>query len=213
LHEAIHEDAYAVQAPRTVVVYLGDYIDRGPDSRGVIEILVEKALPGFESVWLMGNHEAAMLDFLDGREGSEVWLGFGGVATLESYGVRPPARITDQAVLTETRAALAAALPPAHQAFLKALRMTHQEGDYFFVHAGVRPGVALDRQVPDDLLWIRNEFLRSRADFGKIVVHGHTIVDEPDVQPNRIGIDTGAFATDCLTCLVVDGCRLGFLST
>jgi serine/threonine protein phosphatase 1 len=104
-------------------------------------------------------------------------------------------------------------LPERHRRFMAGLQLTHEEGDYLFAHAGIRPGIPLDRQIAEDLLWIRDDFLRSDAEFGKIVVHGHTITEHPDVQPNRIGIDTGAFASGTLTCLVLEGTELAFLHT
>jgi serine/threonine protein phosphatase 1 len=104
-------------------------------------------------------------------------------------------------------------LPERHRQFMAGLVLTHAEGDYLFAHAGVRPGVPLDRQTEEDLLWIREDFLRSEAEFGKIVVHGHTITERPDVQSNRVGIDTGAFASGTLTCLVLDGTEMTFLQT
>ena len=212
INQLIHEDAYACQAPRNVVVYLGDYVDRGPASREVIGHLLESPLPGFEIHHLIGNHEDSMLRFLvDGRIAGP-WLDFGGAPTLHSYGVRPPDPRSAQDV-ARAQGELRAKLPVDHLSFLQSLEVCHSEGDYFFVHAGVKPGVALHAQTPEDMLWIRNAFLDSVADFGKIVVHGHTIVDRPDVRRNRIGIDTGAFASGRLTCLVLQGEDWSFLQT
>ena len=210
INQQIHEDAYAHQAPRNVVVYLGDYIDRGESSRAVIDWLIDNPLPGFQSVHLLGNHEQSLLQFLTDVGVGPAWLAYGGRATLLSYGVRPPAAERD---LPATQEELRAALPARHLAFLRGLRLSHAEGDYLFVHAGVRPGVPLAAQSAEDLLWIREEFLQSGADFGKIVVHGHTIADAPEVRPNRIGIDTGAFASGTLTCLVLAEERWSFLQT
>ncbi|MBV9523522.1 MAG: serine/threonine protein phosphatase [Alphaproteobacteria bacterium] len=210
MHQMIHEDAYAAQAPRNVVVYLGDYVDRADASRQVIDCLLDEPLPGFESRHLLGNHEDSMLRFLNDVQIGPSWLAFGGAATLRSYGIVPPTSDHD---LPRTRDALSDKLPRRHLDFLRRLLLSHGEGDFFFVHAGVRPGVALADQSPEDMLWIRDEFLRSTADFGKIVVHGHTITDEPDVRRNRIGIDTGAFATDRLTCLVLWDEAWKFLQT
>jgi len=210
LNQMIHEDAYAHQAPRNVVVYLGDYIDRGAQSREVLDTLIESPLPGFEHVHLLGNHEDSLLRFMEDTSVGPAWLAYGGGATLMSYGIRMPASERD---LFRVQEELHRHLPESHLRFLRSCAYTHTEGDYFFVHAGVKPGVPLDAQVPDSLLWIRDEFLDSHADFGKIVVHGHTISDQPDVRRNRIGIDTGGFASNRLTCLVLAGEHWSFLQT
>lgn len=209
----VHEDAWQVQASRNVFISLGDYVDRGPQSREVLEFLSSAPLPGFEHVYLKGNHEEIMLRFLDDPSVGPAWLTYGGRETLESYGIDPPEPHADFAALDRARVALAATLPQAHRAFLEGLKLVHEEGDYVFVHAGVKPGVPLAQQRDEDLLWIRDEFLSSNAEFGRIVVHGHTIAPVPDVRRNRIGIDTGAFMSDRLTCLVVDGTSWSFLQT
>jgi serine/threonine protein phosphatase 1 len=213
LHRLIHEDAYRRQAPRNVVVYLGDYIDRGDESRAVIDLLLDEKLPSFESIYLKGNHEESLLRFLEDTAVGPPWLFYGGGQTLASYGVRPPEMPLNARDLVRAQRELAERLPPRHRRFLIDLALTHSEGDYFFAHAGVRPGVPLAQQTAQDLLWIRDEFLHSDANFGKVVVHGHTIVPRPEVQPNRIGIDTGAFASNHLTCLILEGSQLGFLQT
>lgn len=202
----IAADAALRPAGRRRLVFLGDYIDRGPGSRGVVERLVQGPPPGFEAICLRGNHEQAMLDFLEAPEQAEAWLDFGGEATLRSYGVRPAAP-------RQMRDALAAVLPAAHLRFLETLDFVHEAGGYLFVHAGIRPGRALEIQHPHDLLWIREAFLESGADHGCVVVHGHSIVPVPEVRSNRIGIDTGAFATGRLTCLVLEGAERRFLTT
>ena len=213
LHRLIHEDAYRRQAPRNVVVYLGDYVDRGDESRAVIDLLLDERLPSFESIHIKGNHEESMLRFLEDTAVGPPWLFYGGGQTLASYGVRPPEMPLNARDLLRAQSELAERLPPRHRRFLVDLSLSHSEGDYFFAHAGVRPGVPLDQQTAQDLLWIRDDFLLSEANFGKIVVHGHTIVPRPDVRPNRIGIDTGAFASGHLTCLILEGSQLGFLQT
>lgn len=213
LHRLIHQDAYERQAPRNVVVYLGDYIDRGDASPAVIDLLLDQPLPGFQSVHLKGNHEDTLLRFLDDTAIGATWLLYGGAETLASYGVRPPRPAGGGKELERAQAELRVRLPERHRRFLQQLRLTHAEGDYLFAHAGVRPGVPLEQQQEEDLLWIRDEFLLSDAEFGKIVVHGHTITSRPDVQRNRIGIDTGAFATGLLTSLVLEGAEWSFLQT
>ncbi|HZS81835.1 MAG TPA: metallophosphoesterase family protein [Stellaceae bacterium] len=210
LRQMIHEDAYAAQAPRNVVVYLGDYVDRGDASRAVIDCLLDERLPGFEEVHLLGNHEDSMLRFLTDLEIGPAWLAYGGAATLCSYGVAPP---TSERELARAQDELHRKLPQRHLDFLRRLKLSHCEGDYFFVHAGARPGVSLAAQAPEDMLWIRDEFLRSDAEFGKVVVHGHTITDLPEVKRNRIGIDTGAFASGTLTCLALWDADWKFLQT
>lgn len=212
LHGMIADDARGAPQPRKRVVYLGDYIDRGPDSKGVIDILVEEPLEGFEAIHLQGNHEHALLGFLVDIRFAPVWLGNGGAATLASYGVPVPDS-GRPAELLAAQERLIAALPQAHRAFLRGLELSHSAGDYFFVHAGVRPGRPLDRQDSEDLLWIRDPFLGSQADFGKVVVHGHTISRAPEICDNRIGIDTGAFASGHLTCLVLEGDSRTLLQT
>ncbi|MDE2167470.1 MAG: serine/threonine protein phosphatase [Alphaproteobacteria bacterium] len=214
LHDLIAADAAASDARRRVVVYLGDYVDRGPDTRGVVDLLMRKPLAGFEHIHLLGNHEDYLLQFLENPAVGPHWCSFGGLETLASYGVRLPSPFLVRAAEYEiARQALAEQIPPAHVEFMRDLRLTHQEGDYFFAHAGVKPGVALAAQQAEDLLWIRDEFLDSDDDFGACVVHGHTIVEAPEERPNRIGIDTGAFATGRLTALVLDGTARRFIQT
>ena len=213
LHQLIHEDAYRHQAPRNVVVYVGDYIDRGPDSPGVLDLLLDEPLPAFESVHLKGNHEDTLLRFLEDTTIGPSWFFYGGAETLLSYRVRPPNPPSKKEELVRAQRELRTHLPERHRRFMAQLKLTHEEGDFLFAHAGVRPGVALAQQQAEDLLWIRDEFLMSDAEFGKIVVHGHTITHRPDVQRNRIGIDTGAFASGKLTCLVLAGTEWSFLQT
>jgi serine/threonine protein phosphatase 1 len=210
MHRLILEDAAARPAARQSVVYLGDYVDRGLDSPQVIDRLLDQPLPGFASVHLLGNHEDTMLRFHDGELAvAASWLHYGGQETLRSYGIE----IGRGTSLETLRQRLVHALPARHLAFLRGLRLQHRAGDYVFVHAGIRPGLALERQRRDDLLWIREPFLGSTADHGVTVVHGHTISDQPERHGQRIGIDTGAYATGRLTALVVEGEEQRFLQT
>ena len=217
LHAAILEDSAAADArapapaERRVAVYLGDYIDRGPDSRGLLEMLIAEPLPGFETVHLMGNHDLFMRQFLDGEDVTALWMMNGGAATLRSYGVDPGALHRIGRAAGHLRAELEARLPAAHRDFLSGLRLNHVEGGYFFAHAGVRPGVPLDAQDAHDLVWIREPFLSSKADHGKVVVHGHTPAHAPEVRANRIGIDTGACYGGHLTALALEGDGRRFL--
>jgi len=212
LRTMIVEDAKRHPVTRKVVVYLGDYVDRGPDSRGVVDMLVREMLPGFESVFLKGNHEDSLLQFFTDPGIAPAWMAYGGEATLYSYGMRPPDVRKVEDVLAAQRTFIQA-VPPEHLAFLEALKLVHIEGDYAFVHAGFRANVPIEFQDPQDMMWIRNEFLDSEADFGKVAVHGHSIADHPQIRRNRIGIDTGAFATGTLTCLVLEGTERRFLAT
>lgn len=212
LHLAIRDDAAARRATRRIVVYLGDYVDRGPDSAGVVDFLIDHPLRGFETVHLKGNHEDFLLRFLDDARIIEAWFMNGGDATLESYDVDifDPALRQDPA--EGLRQKFAAAIPPAHLAFFRNLKTRHVEGSYAFVHAGVRPGLPLAAQREADLLWIRHEFLGSTADFGHVVVHGHTPTWHPDVRSNRIGIDTGAVYGGVLTALALEDEKRDFLT-
>lgn len=213
LHHLIQEDARRHRAARKLVVYLGDYIDRGMNPRGVIDLLLKEPLHGLKQVFLMGNHEAGLLRFLYNGSMGLAWLAYGGVSTVYSYGVRPPTAPADDGELRRVRRELARKIPRTHVEFLAQLEPLHVEGDYVFVHAGLRPGIPLEQQSVRDLLWIRNEFLHCEEHFGKVVIHGHSITAIPDIRHNRIGIDTGAFASGRLTCLVLEGTRQEFIVT
>jgi serine/threonine protein phosphatase 1 len=199
-------DAHAI-APgqKPVLVLLGDYIDRGPQSRQVIEFAIELGGRGvFELHCLKGNHEQAMLAFLDDAATGPAWIAHGGAETLVSYGVQPPAVRAEEEAWALAQASFAAAVPPAHLAFLRSLESYFVVGDYLFVHAGVRPGVELHLQSESDMLWIRRDFLKSGRACEKVVVHGHTPSEQPHTGRWRIGIDTGAYATGLLTAVRLD---------
>lgn len=209
----IRDDARELSAPQRRLVFLGDYVDRGRESARVIAILRNGLPAGFDAVYLKGNHEAILLDFLADATTLPLWLVNGGDATLASYRV-DVARLIAQGAPPETwRARFLAALPAGDRQFFEELRLHYACGDYLFVHAGLRPGVPLDRQSEHDCLWIRDEFLQSEADFGKLVVHGHTPGDAPVVRANRIGIDTMAWASGRLTALRLVGSQRKFLAT
>ena len=200
----IAEDAAQTAAGRCPVLILcGDYIDRGPYSAEVLEAVIWlKAQGRFELHALRGNHEQACLDFL-ARPDEGGWLSYGGIETLQSYGVAPPTGEDDR---VRVRDALLACMPAAHLRLLEELPLAVEVGDYAFVHAGIRPGRPLAAQASGDLLWIRDPFLESEADHGLIVVHGHTWEDEhPQLKAHRIGLDTGTYATGVLTALRLDG--------
>ena len=172
LEATITRELATARPRRSVVVYLGDYVDRGPDSFGVIDRLLDCPLPADEIVHLLGNHEEAMRRFLVDRSIGSGWLGFGGLQTLESYGAAPD-DMAPRLWFVEAQKALHAKLPQRHRDFLESLQLWHREGNYLFVHAGIRPGIPLERQHEEDLIWIRREFLDSAADHGAVVVHGH----------------------------------------
>lgn len=209
----VERDAAAAPEPRKVVVFLGDYVDRGPDSAGVIDRLLAGPPEGFEWVMLKGNHEEFMQRFLETPSSGLPWIMNGGDASLHSYGAMESRALFDPFELDALHEKLIRRLPDSHRRFLDGLALTHVEGDYLFVHAGIRPGVPLERQDPRDLVWIRDEFLASGLDHGLMVVHGHTPMLRPQVCRNRIGIDTGAFQTGVLTALALHGTERRFLHT
>jgi serine/threonine protein phosphatase 1 len=210
LIDAIHRDADQFDG-NSLTVTLGDYIDRGPNSRGVIERLMANPFPG-KYVALKGNHEALLAAFLDDPAVGLQWRHLGGLETLQSFGL-PVGQLMLNRDYDQAADQLRAKLLPEHLKFLHSLKTSLTIGHYFLCHAGVRPGVALDRQREEDLLWIRDEFLYCEDDFGKIVVHGHTPVEKPEFLSNRINIDTGAFATGRLTCVVLEAEKYSFIST
>ncbi|WP_084581478.1 metallophosphoesterase family protein [Sphingomonas azotifigens] len=192
------------------LILLGDLIDRGPESRGVVDLLLARSHVDPGLTLLCGNHEEMLLAILDGAADQlDAWLRFGGAECAESYGVDPLDLRTQLPEAGIQR--LRAAIPAAHLAFFRNLRSYFALGDYVFVHAGVRPGIPIERQQARDLRWIRAPFLRSTANHGAMVVHGHTISEEPESLPNRIGIDTGAYASGRLTALCIDGAERRFL--
>lgn len=199
----IDRDLKTIGSKRAIHLFLGDYIDRGPDSCRTIDLLVERGRK-HESVFLKGNHEAFLFDVLKNPARLQEWKQFGGLQTLTSYGLRPSLN-PDPAEQSELIAQLAMTIPTHQRKFFDSLRLRFVCGDFFFVHAGVRPGVALANQTEEDLLWIRDEFLSSEEHFGKYIVHGHTPVQGPDIRSNRINIDTGAYATGNLTLLTIQG--------
>lgn len=194
------------------LVLLGDLIDRGPDSAGVIERL--RTFDDFpcRPIFLLGNHEEIFLRVLAAEDGLAYdWMAFGGEACMESYGVSPREMAArDEAAIAER---LIRAVPGDHIAFLRRFGDTFRFGDYLFAHAGIRPGVAIEKQDPHDLRWIRRPFLSDTSDHGLIVVHGHTISDTVEVRINRIGIDTGAYQSGVLTALALEADERWFLST
>ena len=203
LHAMIAEDLANRPCASPLLLHIGDYVDRGPDSRAVIlRLAAGEPLPGVATINLMGNHEQTMLDALAG-EGAAMtdWMLNGGGAALRSWGADPEA----------PRCTWPQAVPAEHVGLLRNLALSHREGGYLFVHAGIRPGMPLNEQSRQDLLSIRHTFLYSEADFGVVVVHGHTPKSDPVVRANRIGIDTGAVYGGRLTCAVLEADRVAFL--
>lgn len=206
LVEAILADAGATGADRKVVVFLGDYVDRGADSRGVVRYLTALAnTAGIEWRFLKGNHEQAMLDFLADPSTGSRWCEYGGDAALHSYGLKPPNLRHRAEGWARLSADLDHKLTAEERAFLEGLELSLSIGDYFFAHAGARPGEPLDRQTERDLMWIRNSFLDSEVGFEKIVVHGHTPTREVHVDRRRIGVDTKAYESGVLSALRLEG--------
>ena len=208
VHAAIAADLAERPTSDHRFIHIGDYGDRGPDSAGVTARLIGMAGDP-RVINLRGNHDQKWLDFLaDPAGAAPTFLSFGGKATLRSYGVGNRARNYEglAAIMIEK-------MPASHRAFLEGLRLSARFGDYFFAHAGIRPGVPLEAQTAEDLMWIREEFLLDRRDHGVVVVHGHTVTarQTPEVHPNRIAIDTGAVFDGPLTCVVLGGRDVRFL--
>ena len=197
---------------KTLLVFLGDLIDRGPSSAQVIDRLRSYKANEVRTVFLLGNHEEVLLRILDG-DASLIpsWLRFGGAECLRSYGADPRriAAQDDAGAISVVRAVI----PQEHEQFLRSFVDTCRFGDYLFVHAGIRPGVSIDQQLQSDLRWIREPFLFDKTDHGCVVVHGHTISPDVEERPNRIGIDTGAYRTGILTALALEGRERWYLNT
>lgn len=192
------------------IVFLGDYIDRGPDTKGVIKRLRGKELPGDKHHFLKGNHEAVLLGLLEGdAKNGNGWLRYGGVEMLESYGVKRKEIVKRAGTLA---ALIEDVVPKKHLEFLRGLKPKIEIDDFLFVHAGIRPGRKLEKQKERDLLWIRDDFLGSKKDHGKVVVHGHTIEAQPEDRRNRIGLDTGCYAGGSLSAVRLEGSGRHFVS-
>ncbi len=207
LEAIITADAASVAGEKWLIM-LGDYVDRGPASADVLHHLCRPPPEGFRRVCLLGNHEAMMLDFLANPRNDSSWLRFGGIETLRSYGIDEA--LFAQADLTGRRSILDDSIPPDHVAFMSSLPIMLSLPGMVFVHAGIRPNVAIEAQQDEDLIWIREAFLGLESHSGPRVVHGHTPSDRPSIRSHRIGIDTAAFATGILTAVRMD--RSGTLS-
>ena len=203
MHSAIHEEIARDGVADWRIVQLGDYVDRGPDSNGVLDFLVARQASEPRLITLAGNHDIGFLDFLAEPDMDGLFVNWGGDATSRSYGIG--ADFTDGVRLARTHSELVQAVPVAHTSFLRSLGFSASFGDFFFCHAGIQPGVPLEAQSPDDLVWIRDRFLRHTGLHPKVVVHGHTPYSEPEVMANRVNVDTLAYASGVLTALVIDG--------
>jgi serine/threonine protein phosphatase 1 len=208
----IHAELQHHPAKKTLLVFVGDLIDRGPSSAQVLERLRTYNREGIRTVFLLGNHEEVLLRILGGEsELIDKWTSFGGAACLQSYGVDPGQLA--HATEAEALAIVRNAIPREHVRFLESFSDSCRFGDYLFVHAGIRPGIELEQQSQNDLRWIRDPFLFDASDHGCVVVHGHTISSEVENRPNRIGIDTGAYRTGVLTALAIEGADCWLLDT
>jgi len=208
----IHDDIASRKSRKILLVFVGDLIDRGPDSAQVVERLRTYEHPGVQAIFLLGNHEEVLLRILGGEADLITkWRSFGGRECLTSYGVdaRKLASMSEEDALAVVRGAI----PKEHVEFLETFDDSCRFGDYLFVHAGIRPGVEIDQQRQTDLRWIREQFLFDETDHGFIVVHGHTIRPQVEVRSNRIGIDTGAYRTGVLTALAIEGSDSWLLDT
>jgi serine/threonine protein phosphatase 1 len=202
-------DSASRSAPRSLEVFLGDYVDRGANSKLVIELLIQRSRSR-RTIFLKGNHEAYLCEFLTNPAVLNIWREYGALDTLVSYGLRP-SMIPTSAESVKLAAALAESMPETHKQFLHALESSFSCGGYFFAHAGVDPAYPLAQQRDEDLLWIRDRFLLCNNDFGQIVVHGHTPVPGPEIRTNRINVGTGAYATGRLTCVVLERDHVRFV--
>jgi serine/threonine protein phosphatase 1 len=212
LLELIEAHKTAFPSRRPILIFLGDYVDRGPASRNVIDQLIYLR-EHREVIFLKGNHESYLIDFLKNPAVLPEWFQYGGLDTLRSYGITATSYFDPKEQKSLASALNLALNECRHIEFFDRLRNSFVCDDFFFVHAGVRPGIALDQQSEEDLLWIRDDFLRYEGDLGKIVVHGHTPTPHPEICSNRINIDTGAYATGRLTCLIIEQDRMKFISS
>ena len=203
MHAKIERDIEKAEPADWRIIHLGDYVDRGPDSKGVLDRLIAKRKADPRFVTLAGNHDIAFVDFLQQPTMRGLFATYGGVDPARSYGI--DMQFDYEAAFLREHERLTDAVPAEHVEFLLTLSFSASFGDFFFCHAGIRPGIALERQSLDDLLWIRGEFLDSPVLHPKVIVHGHTPVRAPELRPNRIGIDTGAFHSGVLSAVVIDG--------
>ncbi|MDX8439430.1 metallophosphoesterase [Mesorhizobium australafricanum] len=208
MHRHIESELEYAPASDWRIIHLGDYVDRGPDSKSVIDFLIEAKKRDPRNIMLAGNHDIGMLEFLADAEPDGLFMNYGGVQTAQSYGVdltRDMHWFGKAEAIARGHMALVKAVPRSHVDFLRSLTFSVTFGDFFFCHAGVRPGVPLDHQNQQDLIWIRDAFHDHSGLFSKVIVHGHTPVAEADVQANRVNVDTLAWKSGMLSALAVTG--------
>lgn len=209
MHEIIAAEIERDRPADWRIIHLGDYVDRGPQSAQVLEFLASACARDRRILATLGNHDEGFLDFLADPDDGRLFIDYGGFDTCASYGVVLDVASRDR--LYESHRQLLAAMPQAHLLFLRDLPRSLAFGDFFFCHAGVRPGVALDAQNPHDLIWIRHLFLDHQDLYEKVVVHGHTPGPQPDIRANRVNLDTKAFESGRLTAMAVSGREKRFL--
>lgn len=209
MHSTIQTEIERDQPADWRIIHLGDYVDRGPNSKGVLDFLAEQLRRDARNIALCGNHDAGFLNFLDNPRAHSLFARFGGRETARSYGV--DADFSSDAFAQSAANSLREKLPAEHVALLSS-PFSVSFGDFFFCHAGIRPGVALEAQTPEDLMWIRDDFLDFPGLHPKIIVHGHTPQPDPELLPNRVNVDTLAYQSGVLTALVIDGADKRILS-
>ncbi|MCI4186801.1 metallophosphoesterase [Dickeya dianthicola] len=218
MNAAIDHDRRLYPAVQTLIIYLGDLIDRGAESSHVIEYVKSHCDTSDNTtkiICLMGNHDSWLYEFLSDSTILPLWARKGGLETLESYGFIPEDILTamvDNTAAELMRIALRERMPRSHQDFLASLKLYYRQGDYFFAHAGIDPNISLTAQKKNDLIWIRDPFLKSKKNFGAVVVHGHTASIKVESLPNRINVDTGIYATEVLSCVVLDSTHRYFIT-
>lgn len=212
LVEKIEEDCADAEG-RARLIFLGDYFDRGLESKQVVDFLLDETVQKFDPIFIKGNHEEALLSFLEDPKQGPVWARFGGRETLVSYGVRPPRSLSFNEDWKRAHQEFRNAFPDTHYQFMQDLKASARIGKFGFVHAGVRPGVPFEEQTEKDLLWIRDEFLKSKAELDVYLIHGHTPVDQATNDNNRINVDTGAYYSGRLTAVRLIGDEISFIST
>lgn len=209
MHRHIHMENLRSPPVDWVVVHLGDYVDRGLQSRGVVDFLINGQRKNHRMLALAGNHDVGFVDFLDTGDAYSLFARCGGHQTGLSYGVNID--FSSERSIASGREALKNAVPKSHVDFLKRLPRSVVFGDFFFCHAGIRPGVEFEQQNPEDLIWIRSEFLDDLRPHSKVIIHGHTPATEVEIRPNRINLDTGAYASGRLSAIMIDGQNKSFL--
>ena len=218
MHKKILESSQNVEGKK-LLIYLGDYIDRGPDIKETIQTLIDFQPENFKQVFLLGNHEQMLLEFISGSKNSPyIWLGNGGLETFKSYGIDLSKYIDDTKMELyhdkKIRKQLLESIPPSHKDFFNQLQLSYEWDNYFFVHAGINPDLPLDKQEKETMLWTREKsFFNPKMTCSKIIVHGHTPVEKIEKYPFRINLDTGSFYSGKLSCLKIENGKLSFLNT